>query len=111
MEAMDDSVEVVVRDVPERERYEAWVGEWRAGLVEYERQGDTLAVLHTEVEPDFEGHGVAAALARTVLDDARAAGVQVNPQCPFTARWIARHSDYLDLVPDRWRGLVTRAAR
>jgi uncharacterized protein len=112
MEAMDDSVEeIVVRDAPEQERYEAWVEERRAGLVEYERRGDTLEVLHTEVEPEFEGQGVAAKLARTVLDDARAAGLQVDPQCPFTARWIARHPEYLDLVPERWRDRVTRAKR
>jgi uncharacterized protein len=110
-EAMDDSVEIEVRNAPEQERYEAWVGERRAGLVEYERRGDTLVVLHTEVEPEFEGEGVGAKLARTVLDDARAAGLQVNPQCPFTARWIARHQDYMDLVPERWRDRVARASR
>ena len=109
MEAMDDSAEVVVRDAPERDRYEAWVGERLAGFAEYSRQGDALVLIHTEVEPDFEGKGVAAALARTALDEARAAGLRVHPQCPFVARWIARHRDYLDLVPEQWRGRITRA--
>lgn len=107
---MDDS-EIVVRDAPERERYEALVEERLAGFVDYERRDGTLAVLHTEVYPQFEGQGVGAALARAVLDGARAAGLEVNPQCPFTARWIARHQDYLDLVPDKWRDRVTRADR
>lgn len=109
MEAMEDSVEVVVRDAPERDRYEAWVGERLAGFVQYSRQGDTLILIHTEVEPDFEGKGVGAALARTALDEARAAGLRVNPRCPFVARWIARHRDYLDLVPEQWRGRILRA--
>jgi predicted GNAT family acetyltransferase len=108
---MDDSDELVVRDDPEKERYEAWAGERLAGFVEYERDGDTLALIHTEVQPDFEGQGVGAELARTVLDEARAAGARVNPQCPFIARWIARHRDYLDLVPDQFRGPITRSRR
>ena len=109
---MDDSVEVVVRDAPEQERYEAWAGERLAGYLEYSRRDDDgLVLLHTEVLPEFEGHGIGALLARTVLDEARASGLQVDPQCPFVARWIARHQDYLDLVPERWRGPITRAAR
>jgi uncharacterized protein len=109
MEAMEDSVKVVVRDVPERDRYEAWAGERLAGFVEYSRQDGTLTLLHTEVWPDFEGKGVGGDLARAALDEARAAGLQVNPQCPFVARWIARHRDYLDLVPEQWRGRILRA--
>ena len=104
---MDDSVELVVRDAPERERYEAWVGERLAGFAEYSRQDGALVLIHTEVQPDFEGKGVAGALARTALDEARATGLRVRPQCPFVARWIARHRDYLDLVPQQWRGRIT----
>jgi predicted GNAT family acetyltransferase len=105
---MGDTIDVVVRDVPERDRYEAWVGERRAGFLDYSRQGDTLVLIHTEVELDFEGMGIAAELARTVLDEARAAGLEVDPRCPFIARWIARHPAYMDLVPERWRDRVTR---
>jgi uncharacterized protein len=108
---MDDSVDIVVRDTPERERYEAWVGDELAGYVEYSRQGRTLVLIHTEVGPEFEGHGVGGELAGTVLDEARAEGLHVNPRCPFIATWIARHQDYLDLVPEQWRGGITRARR
>ena len=34
-----------------------------------------------------------------VLDDARSRGLEVLPRCPYIAGWIARHTDYLDLVP------------
>ncbi len=108
---MDDSIDLVVRDAPEQERYEAWAGERLAGFVEYSRQGDSLVLTHTEVWPEFEGQGVGAELARTVLDEARAAGLQVDPRCPFIGRWIARHQEYLDLVPEAWRGRVARAPR
>jgi predicted GNAT family acetyltransferase len=108
---MGDTVDVVVRDVPERDRYEAWAGERLAGFLQYSRWGDALVLIHTEVELEFEGKGVGSALARTVLDQARAAGLWVDPRCPFIARWIARHPEYLDLVPERWRSRITRAPR
>lgn len=54
--------------------------------------------MHTEVEPRYEGRGVGSALARTALDEARAAGLRVLATCPFFAGWIERHPDYQDLL-------------
>lgn len=107
---MAGSVDVVVKDAPERDRYEAWVGERLAGFVEYRREPDALVLTHTEVEPDFEGGGVAGRLAKAALDGARASGLKVSPQCPFVAAWIARHRDYLDLVPEQWRFGIRKAS-
>jgi predicted GNAT family acetyltransferase len=108
---MADSVDVVVKDAPERRRYEAWAGERLAGFAEYRREPGTLVLTHTEVDPEFEGMGVGARLAREVLDAARAEGLDVDPQCPFITVWIARHRDYLDLVPERWRSRITDRSR
>ena len=42
-----------------------------------------------------------SAIARHVLDEARAQGRHVIPVCPFIAGWIRKHRDYADLVrPD-----------
>ncbi|MGW6456012.1 GNAT family N-acetyltransferase [Streptomyces sp. NPDC055078] len=91
---------VEVSDVPEAKRYEARVeGESRAaGVAEYIRTTDLVAFVHTEVSPEHEGRGVGAALARTALDDARAANLRVLATCPFVAGWIARHPEYQDLL-------------
>ncbi|MFC7573610.1 GNAT family N-acetyltransferase [Klenkia terrae] len=43
-------------------------------------------------------HGLGGTLVRAALDDVRAAGGTVVPQCPFVAGWIARHPEYRDLV-------------
>jgi predicted GNAT family acetyltransferase len=49
----------------------------------------------------FEGKGVGSALARHVLDQARADGKHVIPVCQFIAGYIRKHRDYADLVrPD-----------
>ncbi|MGN9813398.1 GNAT family N-acetyltransferase [Micromonospora sp. BQ11] len=91
---------VTVSDVPEAKQYEARVeGESKvAGVAQYIRTAELVAFVHTEVSPEYEGRGVGAALARTALDEARAANLLVLATCPFIAGWIARHPEYQDLV-------------
>ncbi|MEU0288831.1 GNAT family N-acetyltransferase [Streptomyces sp. NPDC052492] len=91
---------VEVSDAPEANRYEARVdGESKpAGIAQYIRTAELIAFVHTEVEPRYEGRGVGSALARTALDEARAAELRVLATCPFFAGWIARHPEYQDLL-------------
>lgn len=91
---------IEVSDAPEAKRYEARVDEASevAGIAEYMRTTELVAFVHTEVAPEYEGRGVGSALVRAALDEARAAGLQVLPTCPFFAGWIARHPEYQDLV-------------
>lgn len=91
---------VEVTDAPEANRYEARVdGESRvAGVAQYIRTAELVAFVHTEVSPEYEGKGVGSALARTALDEARAAHLLVLATCPFIAGWIDRHPEYQDLV-------------
>jgi hypothetical protein len=55
-------------------------------------------LLHTVIDPDYEGHGVGSALARGALDDVRARGMSVVARCPFIAEYITRHDEYADLL-------------
>jgi predicted GNAT family acetyltransferase len=90
-----------VLDDPERSWYEARIDGHRAGVAAYRLDGAVITFTHTVVEDAYEGRGVGGALARTALDDARARGLGVVPQCPFIAGWIERHPDYADLVLER----------
>lgn len=91
--------EVVVTDNPEMSRYEARIGGELAGIAMYELHARSIVFIHTEVLPEFEGHGVAGALARHSLDEVRAKGERdVVPTCPFYRSWIDKHPDYADLV-------------
>ncbi|WP_262284333.1 GNAT family N-acetyltransferase [Micromonospora sp. MA102] len=88
-----------VTDVPERDRFEARDETGTtAGLVTYQLTGNIIAYTHTEVAPEFEGHGVGSLLARAVMDDARANGRTVVPICPFLAGWLEKHPEYDDIV-------------
>jgi predicted GNAT family acetyltransferase len=93
-----------VRDNPDRQRYEAHLGDELAGFSEYRLREDRITFTHTEVDDAYEGEGIGSLLASSVLDAARDAGLDVYPACPFIAEYIRRHPDrYLDLVPERVR--------
>ena len=93
-----------VIDNPVESRFEIHVGGERAGLVQYHLSGSKdaplISLIHTEVEDRFQGMGLASKLARGVLDEARARGLAVLPYCPYIKSWIAKHPDYVDLVPE-----------
>jgi predicted GNAT family acetyltransferase len=88
----------VVKDNPGESRYEVYVDDDLAGFVTYRLDSDVIAFLHTQVSPEFQGGGVASALVREALDDARARGLAVLPFCPYVSAWIRRHPEYADLV-------------
>jgi len=91
---------IEVTDHPEAERYEVHVDGALAGFAEYKRAPGRISFTHTEVDTAFGGRGLAGLLARTSLDEARAAGLGVLPYCPFYRGWIKKHPDYLELVPE-----------
>jgi uncharacterized protein len=92
---------VEIRDSPEERRYEARIDDELAGWVEYGRVGSRLVALHTEVPPEHGGKGIASALVRRVLDDARAGGYTVTPRCPFFAAHFKRHPEDADVLAQR----------
>jgi predicted GNAT family acetyltransferase len=98
---------VEVRDNPEASRYEVWAGGELAGFTQYRLHDDRVTFIHTEIDPAHEGEGLGSRLARSALDDMRARGLMIAPQCPFIAGYIRRHRDeYLDAVLPTWRDRV-----
>ena len=96
--ATTDQIEVV--DAPAMGRFEIRVGGELAGFTEYRERPDNLrAFPHTEVDPAYQGRGLAQQLIREALDQTRAAHHRVLPYCPAVRGFIAKHADYLDLVP------------
>jgi uncharacterized protein len=100
MESADTDAPVVT-DNPAAFRYELHVGTEFAGFVTYllREHNTVISLLHTEVEPAFQGAHLATHLARFSLDDARKRGLAVLPFCPYINSWIKKHPEYTDLVP------------
>lgn len=86
-------------------RYELALDGQLAAYVEYQMRRGNIVFTHTVVLPAFEGQGLGAAIARHVLDDARARPLQVIPECPYIAGYIRKHPEYVDLVPAHARRL------
>jgi predicted GNAT family acetyltransferase len=93
-----DGRPIEVVDVPEQSRFEARLDGEVVGQALYVAKPGRVLLTHTEVEPALQGQGIGQALASQVLDQLRAAGSQVVPQCPFIAAFIHRHPEYEDLV-------------
>ena len=84
--------------VPDRSRYEIRLRDQRIGLSTYRDENGRRAFLHTEVDPHFQGHGLASALIVFALDDTRAAGLRIVPLCPMVAAYVAKHHQYDDIL-------------
>jgi predicted GNAT family acetyltransferase len=97
--AGDASIQVI--DEPNRQRYEARLGDRVVGFAEYRAVRGRLIMFHTEVDPAFEGRGVGGRLASGALDDIRARGLKVTVKCPFIGAFIQRHPEYQDLRAER----------
>jgi len=86
-----------VRDNIKRHRFEL-DADGHVAFSNYRREGGTLTILHTEVPKELGGKGIGSALARGLLDIARAEKLKVMPLCPFVAGYIAKHPEYADLL-------------
>jgi uncharacterized protein len=89
---------VTVRDNRELQRYEAIVDGKLAGSISYREREDELVLIHTQVEKEFEGHGIGSRLVAATLDDIRARGLRMRPFCPFVRAYLERHPEYDDLI-------------
>jgi hypothetical protein len=98
--------DVVVRDVPAASRYEARIGDALAGFLDYRLEAGRVVLVHTEVDDEFEGHGIGTRLTEVALDAAADAGLVVVPECPFVRTYLARHPERLDLVDEEWRAKI-----
>ena len=89
------TTEVAVVDAPERARFEARIGSTVVGFSQYRLRDGSIDLLHTEIDPDYEGKGIGSQLARGVLTDVIGRGLAVTVRCPFIAAYLRRHkADY-----------------
>ena len=94
---MADKQPRVVRNAT-ASRYELYVEDALAGTLEYRYEAGRLVLPRTVIEPAFAGQGLGARLVAGALDDVRARGEQVVPECDFVAAYIERHPAYQNMI-------------
>ena len=86
---------MTVTDRPEQLRYEIEVDGRSPASCCTGREPGVLELVHTDVDPKWEGKGVGAALVQGALDDVTTpVGCKVRPFCPFVRAYLRRHPEY-----------------
>ena len=91
-------MEHIVRDNPDRQRYELVINDEIVSIADYRVNGDSVVVPHVETNPAHRGQGNADRLMAGMLDDLRATERTIMPLCPFAADYIDQHPDQQDLL-------------
>lgn len=95
--------DLVVRDNPDRHRFEIDLGDGSVAIAEYTLPAGKIMFTHTEVPEGHEGKGFGSALIRFALEAARERGLEVIPICPFFAAYMQKHAEVQDLLDPAWR--------
>jgi uncharacterized protein len=82
---------------PAQHRYELVV-EGHLAATYYNVSDGVITFIHTDVPPELGGKGVGSQLIKGALDQVRAEGLKVIPQCPFVKAYIDKHGEYADLL-------------
>lgn len=94
---MDDN-QIRVVENPAELRYELWVDGSRACFIAYRREPGAVVLVHTDIDPLYEGRGLGSRLVAGALDDVHRRGLRLVPRCPFVAAYLRRHPEDADLV-------------
>lgn len=82
----------------DKQRYEIFADGTFAGFTQAHAVGEVVTMPHTKIFDEFEGQGLASVLVAGALDDVRARGQRIVPECPYVARFVEKHPEYADLL-------------
>lgn len=77
-------------------RFEAVV-EGTSCILDYQLANGVMTITHTGVPAAVGGRGIASALVKSALEEARSEGWKVVPACSYADVWMRRHPDFDDL--------------
>ena len=81
-----------------KKRFEIYLGRAVIGKSYYRLEAGRRVFTHTEIDPDYQGHGLASQLLQFALDETRGEGLRVIALCPTAAAFIAKRPEYHDMI-------------
>jgi predicted GNAT family acetyltransferase len=97
-ESDDRNERRTVELVEAERRYVLLLDGARVGSTTYVDHGDQRVFVHTEIDMDQSGKGLASSLAAGALLDVRERGLRIVAICPFTAAYLRGDRDFDDIV-------------
>jgi predicted GNAT family acetyltransferase len=92
MLAVNPAADDRVADNREGRRFELVI-DGQTAVLTYERKGDALVFVHTEVPPALRGRGIGKALVKAGLEAARREGLRIVALCPFVKAYLQKHPE------------------
>jgi predicted GNAT family acetyltransferase len=68
------------------------------GLADFHDSDGRRVFPHTEVQPSFQGRGLATILVAEALRATRQAGLRIVPTCSMVADYIDKHPEFADIT-------------
>lgn len=95
--------EPVVTNNQHHHRFEMKTGD-KVSIINYRQFDDeTLALVHTEVDPSLEGQGIGSQLVQGALEYVDRNNLKIVPLCRFVSVYIKRHTDWNRVVSTDYR--------
>jgi predicted GNAT family acetyltransferase len=82
----------------EADRFTIAVEGKTVGLADFIDRDGRRIFPHTEIQPAYEGRGLATILVEAALQATRDAGLRIVPTCSMVSGYIAKHPEYQPLV-------------
>jgi predicted GNAT family acetyltransferase len=101
----ESAPDIVIRDNPESQTYDAMMDGEIVGTLVYELEGPRIVITHTAVQARLQHRGIATELIAATLNDIRAKGKRVTILCPIVDQFIGTHPEYADLVDAEHPGM------
>ena len=81
----------------EKQRFEVNIDGYFA-FIDYKERGDTISLIHTEVDPALAGRGASVAVVEKTLQYIADNKKSLKPFCPYVFTFIRRHPEWKRIV-------------
>ena len=89
-----------IRYEAEHCRSAAYDGDKRIGVAEFDARDGRWRITHTEVDPAYEGQGIARRLIEVLIAAARSDGAKIVPVCSYAEKMMRGREEYTDVLAD-----------
>jgi predicted GNAT family acetyltransferase len=86
-------------DNKEAHNFEMMVAGERS-FIDYQREGDLVYLLHTEVPEDQSGEGIAASLVEKTFDYLEKHNLKAVPSCSYVKAFLRRHPEWERVISE-----------